>query len=61
LNSLKSVFTLLLDEDVLDLDNSGVALLEGEVSELVTLGSTSLDDTTFYLGLFASSFSTRDL
>jgi hypothetical protein len=37
LELLESSLTLLLDEDVLDLDGCGVTLLETEVGEFVTL------------------------
>lgn len=61
LNFLKSIFTFFLDKDVLDLENGSVALLEWEVYEFVTLGSTALNNTTFYFNFFAGSISTREL
>ena len=51
-DSLKSIFAFLLDENVLDLKDSGVTLLEGEINELVTLAGTSLDNTSIDFSLF---------
>jgi hypothetical protein len=46
--------TLLLDVDVVDGEDGGVALLEGEVGEVVTLGSRGLHDATLNLSLGGS-------
>ena len=45
------ILALLLDEDVLEREDGGVALLEGEIGEVLALGGRGLDDATLNLCL----------